>query len=157
MNAHSQRWDPRCSDQRNAISWEAIIDQYGLEIGNDDWPTHHWARNGKEGEWTIELTLATRPITRWTTMDGSHATGSDHEVIEWEFNVDKQEAADHVQVIGWNFAAMSKEDKEAAEKVWRELERERAHLGEECTGGDVEREAEWCQEALSKVLYQQQL
>jgi hypothetical protein len=47
---------------------------------------------------------------------------------------------------------MSKEDEEAAEKLWRELERERAHLGEECTGNDVEREAEWCQETLSKVL-----
>jgi len=47
---------------------------------------------------------------------------------------------------------MPKEDEEAAEKLWRELESERAHLGEECTGDDVEREAEWCQEALSKVL-----
>jgi len=29
-----------------------------------------------------------------------------------------------VQVIGWNLAAMSKEDEEAAEKLWKELERE---------------------------------
>jgi len=89
---------------------------------------------------------------RCTSLDGSHATGSDHDVIEWEFNVDKQEEADHVQVIEWNLAAMSKEDEEAEEKLWRELERERAHLGEECTGDDVEREAEWCQEVLSKAL-----
>jgi len=34
----------------------------------------------------------------------------------------------------------------------RELAREIAHLGEECMGDDVEREAEWCQEAMSKVL-----
>jgi len=73
-------------------------------------------------------------------------------VIEGEFNVNKQEEADHVQVIGWNLAAMAKVDEEAAETLWRELERERAHLGEECMGDDVEREAEWCQEPLSKVL-----
>jgi len=153
MNAHSQRWYPRCREQRDATFWEEIIDEHGLEIGNDDdRPTHHWARNSEEGESTIDLTLATQPITQWTTLGGSHATGSNHEVIEWEFNVDKQEEADHVQVIGWNLAAMSQEDEEAAEKLWRELERERAHLGEECTGDDVEREAEWCQETLSKVL-----
>jgi len=56
---------------------------------------------------------------RWTILDGSHATGSDHEVIEWEFNLDKQGEADHVQVIGWNLAAMSKEDEEAEEILWK--------------------------------------
>ena len=48
------------------------------------------------------------------------------------------EEADHVQVIGWNLAAMSKEDEKAAEKLWWELERDRAHLGEKCTGDNVE-------------------
>jgi hypothetical protein len=47
---------------------------------------------------------------------------------------------------------MSKEDEEASEILGRELERKRAHLGKECTGDDVERDAEWCQETLSKVL-----
>jgi hypothetical protein len=36
-------------------------------------------------------------------------------VIEWEFSVHKQEEADHLQVIGWNLAAMSKEDEKAGE------------------------------------------
>jgi hypothetical protein len=152
MNAHSRRWDPRCREQRDVTFWEEIIEEYGLEIGNDDRRTHHWATNGEEGESTIDLTVATQPIMRWTTLEGSHATSSGHEVIEWEFNVAQQEEADHVQVTGWNLAAMSKEDEEAAEKLWRELESERAHQGEECTGDDVEREAEWCQEVLSKVL-----
>jgi len=44
MNAHSRRWDPRCRQQRNATFWEEIIDQYRLEIGNDDRPTHHSVR-----------------------------------------------------------------------------------------------------------------
>jgi hypothetical protein len=153
MNAHSRIWDPRCRERRDATFWEEIIDEYGLQKGNNnDRPTHHWARNGEEGKSTIDLTLATRPITRWTTQDGSHATGSNQEVIEWQFNVDRQEEADHVQVTGWNLAAMSTEDQEAAEKLWWELERERAHLGEECREDDVEREAECCQETLSNIL-----
>jgi len=45
-----------------------------------------------------------------------------------------------------------KEEEEAAEKRWKELDRERAQLGEECTGDDVEREAEWCPETLSNDL-----
>jgi len=100
INAHSRRWDPTCREKHDVTFWEEIRDEYGLEIRNDDWPTHHWARNGEHGEWTIELTLATRPITRWTLLERSHAIGSDHEVIEWQFNFDKQEEADHVQVIG---------------------------------------------------------
>jgi hypothetical protein len=152
FNAHSRGWDPRCKEQYDATFWEEIIDEHGLEIGNDNQPTHHWARNGEEGELTIDLTLASRPITRWTILDGRHATGSDHEVIKWKFSIDKQEEANHVQLIGWNLAAMSKLDEKAAQKLWKELEGQRARLDEECTGDDVEREAEWCQETLSKVL-----
>ena len=42
-----------------------------------------------------------------------------------------------MQVIGWNLAAMSKEHEEAAETLWKQLERDIAHLGEECMGDDV--------------------
>jgi len=118
--------------------WEEIIDEYGVEIGNDDWLTPHWAGTGEEGKSTIVLTLPTRPITQWTILDVSHAAGSDHDVIIWKLHVNKQEEADHVQVIGWNLAAMCKEDKEAAEKLWKELERDRAHIGEKYRGGNVE-------------------
>jgi hypothetical protein len=152
FNAHSRRWDPRYKEQRDATFWEEIIDEYGLEIGNDDQPTHHWAGNGEEGESTIDLTLASRPITRWTILAGRHATGPDHYVMKWEFSIDKQEEAETMQVIGWNLAAMSKEDEKAAEKLWKQLEGLRARLDEECTGDEAEREAEWCQEMLCKVL-----
>jgi len=89
---------------------------------------------------------------RWIILDRRHATGSDHKVIEWEFSVDKQEEADHVQVIGWNLATMSKEDEKAAEKLWMKLEGQRGRLDKEHTGDEVEREAEWCQKTLIKVL-----
>jgi hypothetical protein len=47
---------------------------------------------------------------------------------------------------------VSKEHKKAAEKLWKRLEGQRAHLDGECMGDEVEREAEWCQETLRKVL-----
>jgi hypothetical protein len=34
--AHTQRWDPGCTDLREAAYWEGIIDKHGLVIGNDD-------------------------------------------------------------------------------------------------------------------------
>jgi len=66
--------------------------------------------------------------------------------------VDRQEEADHERVAGWNIAAMTEHDLEAAEKLWMELEKERAHLSAECTEDEVEQEAAWCQEAMSSIL-----
>jgi len=47
---------------------------------------------------------------------------------------------------------MTNKDKEAAEEDWKELERDTAHVGDECTGDNLERKAKPCQETLSKVL-----
>jgi len=89
---------------------------------------------------------------RWSILADGHPTGSDHEVIEWEVGVDSQEEADHERVVGWNLAAMTEQDLEAAEKLWIELAKERAHQGAECTEDEVEQEAAWCQEAISSFL-----
>jgi hypothetical protein len=85
-------------------------------------------------------------------LDGSHTTGSDHEIIECELEMEKQEEAGGTQVVGWNQATMSQEDMEVAEELWRERAKQRAHLRAESTGDEVESVAEWCQEALSKEL-----
>jgi hypothetical protein len=95
FNPHSKRWDPRCQVQRDAVFWECVIDENGLEIRNHGRPTHHWTREDQEGESVIDLTLANRPIVKWTILADDHATGSDHEVIEWEMGVYRQEEADH--------------------------------------------------------------
>ena len=138
--------------QRDAAFCEDMIDENELEIGNDGRPTHHWAREDQEGESVIDLTFANRPIVKLTILADYHATGSDHEVIEWEVGVDRQEEADHERVVGWNLAAMTEKDVEAAEKLWAELAKERAQLDAECTVDEVEQEAAWCQEAMSSVL-----
>jgi len=65
---------------------------------------------------------------------------------------DRPEEADHERVVGWYLAAMIEEDVEAAEKLWTELVKERAHLDAECTADEVEEDAAWCQEAIGSVL-----
>jgi len=153
LNTDSIRWDPRCQVQLDATFWEYLIDEHGLEIGNDAEATHHWTREDHEGESVIELTLANRPITKWSILaDNDHATGSDHELIEGEVDGDGQEEAGHERVVGWNIAAMTEEDVKAAEKLWMQLPKERAHLDAECTADEVEKQAAWCQEAMGNVL-----
>jgi len=65
---------------------------------------------------------------------------------------ERQEEVEHERVVGWDSAAMTEKDVEAAEKLWTELARERAHLDAECTEDEVEQEAEWCQEAMRIIL-----
>ena len=91
-------------------------------------------------------------ITKWFILGDDHATGSDHKVIEWEVEADRQQGADHERVVGWNLAAMTEEDMEAAEKLWADLAKKRAHLHVEFKEDEVEQEAAWCQEAMSSVL-----
>jgi len=152
FNSHSQPWDLKCTEWREAAYWEGIIDVDGLVIGNYDRPTHYWTRNECEVVSIIDLTLANRPFGKWTIVDGNHAMGSDYEIIEWEVDMEKQGEAGGKQVVGWNLAAMSQEDKEQAEKLWKERGRGRAYLGVESTGHNVESETEWCQEVMGKVL-----
>jgi len=66
--------------------------------------------------------------------------------------MEKQEEAGGTQVIGWDLAAMSQEDMEVNEELWRKRAKERAHLGAKSMQDEVESEADSCQEALSKVL-----
>jgi hypothetical protein len=127
--------------QRDSAFCEDMIDENGLEIGNDREATHHWTREGHDGESVIDLTLANRPITKWSILADDHASGSHHEVTEWEVEVNRQEEAGHEWVVGWNIAAMTEEDAKAAEKLWMELAKERAHLDAECTADEVEQEA----------------
>jgi len=59
---------------------------------------------------------------------------------------------DHERVVGWNTAAMTEEDTEAAELLWMQLANDRGHLDAECTADEVEPAATWCQGAMYNVL-----
>jgi len=152
INAHSIRWNPRCQAQWHAAFWESVIDQNGLEIGNDGKATLHWTRECHEGEWVIKLTLANQRVPKWSILADNHATGFDHDVIEWVVEVARQEQGDHEMVIGWTFAAMAEEDTESAEELCMGLTIVRAHLDAECTADEVQQEAAWCPEAMVSIL-----
>jgi len=62
-----------------------------------------------------DLTLGNRPFAKWTIVDRNYATGSDHDITQWEVDMEKQQDAGGTQVIGRNLAAMSQEDNEQAE------------------------------------------
>jgi len=46
---------------------------------------------------------------------------------------------------------MTEEDAKAAEKLWMELAKERAHLDAECKAHEVEHEAARCQQGMGNV------
>jgi len=129
-----------------------VIDENGLQIGNDGRSTHYGTREALVGESVIALTLANQPIAKWSILADDHTTGSAHEGIEWDVVVNSQEEADQVRVVEWNLAAMTAKDGAAAEKQWTELAKERAHLDAECTEDEIQQETTWCQEAMSSVV-----
>jgi len=107
FNDHSQRWDPRCTERRDATYWEEIIHEHGLVIGNDNRPTHYWMRHDSMGESVIDRTLANRSFGKCMILNGSHAIGSDLKMKKSELEMENQEEAGGTQVVGWNLAAMS--------------------------------------------------
>jgi hypothetical protein len=55
-------------------------------------------------------------------------------------------------VVRWNLAAMMDKDVDAAEKLWMELVKGRAHPDGECTADEVEQEATWRQHVTISIL-----
>jgi hypothetical protein len=76
-----------------------------------------------------------QPVTKWVILSADHATRSDHEVIEWEVEAARQDEAHHEKVLRWSLPAIPENEMEAAEKLWAELQKERAHLDTACTEG----------------------
>jgi hypothetical protein len=72
--------------RRNADFPESIIDQYELTVLNDETATCSTPGSNLHG--TIDLTLITEDLARvmkWKVLEeDDYATGSDHELIEWE-------------------------------------------------------------------------
>jgi len=134
INAHSIQWDPRSQAQRNAVLWEHVIDENGLEIGNDSGVTHHWTREGQNGMSVIDLIMAIWQITTWSMLADNHITGSDYDVLECELEVDRQEEADNERVVGCNLTALPDEDVVGpVEMLWMEVAKERNNLDTQCT------------------------
>jgi len=59
--------------KRNTAFWEEVIDENGLEVGNNGQPSHYRTREDDEGESVIDLTFAIRPRTKWFILADDHA------------------------------------------------------------------------------------
>lgn len=57
---------------------------------------------------------------KWSILVYDDATRSDHEVIEWEMDYDRDKGADHERVLRWILAAMMQKDLEGVEKLCME-------------------------------------
>lgn len=120
FNTQSQQCDPWCLERREAAYWQEIINNHGLVIVNDNWPTDNWTGIESEADSIIVLTLANQQLAKWTILEGSHAMGSDHMSIEWQVDKQKQEDAGATQVVRLNLAAISQGNTERAETLWKE-------------------------------------
>jgi hypothetical protein len=68
--------------KHNAAFYTDVIDDNGLEIGNDGSSTDHWTGGDYRGELVIHLTLANRPIPKCYVKADHHPTEPNDEVRE---------------------------------------------------------------------------
>jgi len=54
--------------------------------------------------------------------------------------------------VGWNLAALTEEEAQAAEKLWMELAKSRSQPDAECTADEVKQQAAWWHDAMGSIL-----
>jgi len=72
FNPNSHSWDARFKELHDVTFRTENIDEHGPELGNDDEPIHHCARDDEQDQLTIDPSLGSRPITLWTRLVGGY-------------------------------------------------------------------------------------
>ena len=118
MNAHSKLWNPRTTRPRNSAFWEELIQDHDLVIWNSEEETRMGA--GANLHSIIDLTLSSPAVElNWCIVSG-HASGSDHEILQWEIlgNASLEDATSSAttgwDVSGWDPRGKEEEEAEAA-------------------------------------------
>ena len=168
FNAHSPTWNALVTTRENAGPLEDLIRRHDLYVNNDmNTPTRPYktrvSRGSSGGERMpsdsiIDLTISNQalgPLAHWE-IETDSLTTSDHVVIwtSWESPEDDMADPQEATITGWRVRALI-EDKEALEAAigtWNELAGAQPSLTDNCSLGDVEREAEWIEESLIEVL-----
>jgi hypothetical protein len=155
FNAHSPRWNPLCGEARDQVFLEDLMDTYGLVVHNTDQATRPSSTTIHS---IIDLTL-TSPglaggVRGWRILGPADSTGSDHEVIEWEYELGDSLSPGGREVRGWRVSDIthSEEEGKAAATEWKAETQGRPVLSDESEEEEVEEEAEWIQGALARVL-----
>ncbi|KAJ5453717.1 uncharacterized protein N7458_004673 [Penicillium daleae] len=157
FNAHSPLWNPQANRRTNAVPLESLIESESLYINNKlGIPTRPKTTPGIS---IIDLSLTTvdmGPLLAWT-VDGDHATGSDHEllVMKW-VPIENGWEPPSSEVTGWQIQALQADSQtlENAKQMWQANAEQRGLLDDACSVAEVEGEAVWVQEKLTAVLDQ---
>jgi hypothetical protein len=167
FNAHSPIWNSLITDRKDAKPLENLIVRHDLFVNNAlDVPTRPYktrsSRGGVRGEKEyslsiIDLTISNQalgPLASWETEEG--LTTSDHLAIwaSWEPPYGDEEDPSEITTTGWQIGALAMDEEalKAASDTWNELASSQPRLIDSCSLEDVEKEAEWVEESLTKVL-----
>src|SRR5271156_5828740 len=158
FNAHSPAWNPLISQRKDAGPLEQLIEDYNLILNNEPGAI---TRPGKEnGGSIIDLTFTTEelgPLEIWA-IETEWPTPSDHVliVLEWA-DVDNTPVINNRgEITGWDIDKL-KQDPEALKKAkeeWQYLALNRPIIGCNSREEDLENEATWIEESLTRVLNQ---
>jgi len=165
MNAHSRMWNPRVTRSRNHVFWEQMIQTNELIIWNSEEETRMGA--GANNHSIIDLTLSSAGIElNWSVATG-HATGSDHELLQWEvLGAPCPADAGSTETTGWDISGWDprgKEEEEAnaavakraqAEEGYRRGVRASAILADDSTVEEVDAAAATLRAAMVGTLDQ---
>ncbi|TGZ76278.1 hypothetical protein EX30DRAFT_352760 [Ascodesmis nigricans] len=165
FNAHSQLWNQHCTRRVNAEKLETLIDKYDLIVANDGHsPTYTGVQTRSISIIDLILHSADVNITTWA-IDEEHATHSDHEVVTWEAEEDKNWVYPSTmeEHNGWSISKLlnDEERRDQAAAMWRHiaslrgnLEEKRAqnNAGATISKEEIEEEATWIQETITEVM-----
>jgi hypothetical protein len=158
FNAHSPAWNPLISRRNEAGPLEEIINEHNLILNNEPGAI---TRPGKGNKGSIiDLTFTTvelGPLELWA-IETDCPTPSDHVliVLEWADIDNTPMAPNRGEITGWDIDKL-KQDPEALEKAeeeWQYLALYRPIIGYHSREEDLENEATWIEESLTRILNQ---
>lgn len=114
---------PACTRRKDHRFLESLIDTHELVVLNDGQATRPTQHAGEDRHSVIDLNLATAQVTGqiqgWSILEPYCDTGSDHEIIEWEWNglEEAVQVDEDWKIKGWALReALDKENEKAKEK-----------------------------------------
>jgi hypothetical protein len=156
FNAHDPKWGS--AKTTNSAHIVKLIEDFNLCIANNLKYTRYGTENQRPS--IIDLTLtAGVEIEHWEVIDkDDHHTESDHRVIMWETHDECQYVLDDKEMskikTGWGIGKMGEEENKKAEEKCKQMAEQNPYLEEDCGREEVEKEAVWLQNTISKVLNQ---
>ena len=134
------------------------MDRHDLHVHNDDTATY-WGDGDNNYSIIIDLTLTTPGVTgkiaSWAVLeDDEHATGSDHEIIEWMVDLGAVTGERVAEVKGWAITELLADDNKTdeAKREWQSQMAGRPMLSNTAEVDQLEEEAQHIQDSMVRVL-----